>query len=61
MGSVVEELNLMAGFEPGTDLILYEEIKPDMIDLMDTEKSFSDSEIQDGDIICIQKALTEEE
>ncbi|KAI8337200.1 hypothetical protein BC941DRAFT_427009 [Chlamydoabsidia padenii] len=61
VGSVIEELNQMAGFESGTELVLFEEIKPDMIDLMDTDKTFLDSEIQDGDIICIQKGLTEEE
>ncbi|CAO3579210.1 unnamed protein product [Absidia cylindrospora] len=61
VGSVIDELNEIAGFEPGTDLVLYEEIKPEMIDLMDTEKTFSASEIQDGDIICIQKVLTEDE
>lgn len=50
----------MAGFEAGTPISLYEEIKPEMIEGMDLEKTFAQSEIQDGDIICIEKELSEE-
>ncbi|KAI8081535.1 uncharacterized protein BX664DRAFT_340645 [Halteromyces radiatus] len=61
VASIIESLNEMAGFAPDTELVLYEEIKPEMIELMDTDKTFSQSEIQDGDIICIQKGLSEAE
>lgn len=61
VGSIIDELNELAGFEQDTDLILYEEIKAKMIELMDTENSFAVAEIQDGDIICVQRALTDQE
>ncbi|KAI8341471.1 hypothetical protein BC941DRAFT_416983 [Chlamydoabsidia padenii] len=61
VGSIVEDLNRLAGFEQDTELLLYEEIKPKMIEPLNTENSFSAEEIQDGDIICIQKALTNQE
>ncbi|KAF0434881.1 cysteine proteinase [Gigaspora margarita] len=48
-------------FPQHTPLKLHEEIKPDMIVDMNPEFTFQQSEIQHGDIICFQKALTEEE
>ncbi|KAI9484595.1 cysteine proteinase [Zychaea mexicana] len=61
VGSIMDQLNDMAGFEPGTLLSLYEEIKPSMIDAMNTGLTFSEAEIQDGDIICIQKELRDDD
>ncbi|CAJ0751053.1 1668_t:CDS:2 [Entrophospora sp. SA101] len=46
---------------PNTRLNLYEEIKPNMIIEMNPESTFCQSEIQNGDIICFQKALTGKE
>ena len=46
---------------PGTPLKLYEEIKPGMIELMKAKLTFSQSEIQDGDVICFQVDLSEKE
>ncbi|CAO3634585.1 unnamed protein product [Cunninghamella echinulata] len=60
VGSILESLNKMAEFEPETRITLYEEIKPEMVEAMNLEKTFASSEIQDGDIICIEKELTEE-
>jgi len=48
-------------FPPDTPLKIYEEIKPNMIEEMKPKNTFQQSEIQDGDIICFQKALTEKE
>ncbi|RIB21024.1 ICP0-binding domain of ubiquitin-specific protease 7-domain-containing protein [Gigaspora rosea] len=48
-------------FPPHTPLKIYEEIKPYMIEEMKPNLTFQKSEIQNGDIICFQKALTEEE
>ncbi|CAB5149192.1 unnamed protein product [Rhizophagus irregularis] len=48
-------------FSPDTPLKIYEEIKPNMIEKMEFESTFQQSEIQDGDIICFQKDLTEKE
>ncbi|CAO3632410.1 unnamed protein product [Cunninghamella blakesleeana] len=60
VGSIVERLNKLASFEPDTPITLYEEIKPEMVEIMDLEKTFAQSEIQDGDIICIEKELSDE-
>ncbi|RGB42725.1 ICP0-binding domain of ubiquitin-specific protease 7-domain-containing protein [Rhizophagus diaphanus] len=46
---------------PDTPLIIYEEIKPNMIEKMYLNYTFKRSEIQNGDIICFQKALMENE
>jgi ubiquitin carboxyl-terminal hydrolase 7 len=38
-----------------TQLRLYEEIKPQMIDVMKAKQTLKAAELQDGDIICFQK------
>ncbi|KAK9894556.1 cysteine proteinase [Cystobasidium minutum MCA 4210] len=43
----------------GTPLKIYEEIKPNMIELMKTKATFLQSEIQDGDILCFQAEPSE--
>ena len=43
------------------NLALYEEIKHSMIEPMKPKMSFSQAEIQDGDVICFQKDLSETE
>ncbi|RIA93964.1 hypothetical protein C1645_873749 [Glomus cerebriforme] len=48
-------------FPLNTPLKIYEEMKPNMIEEMKPKSTFQQSEIQDGDIICFQKALTEKE
>ncbi|KAI9357685.1 ubiquitin carboxyl-terminal hydrolase 5 [Zopfochytrium polystomum] len=47
----------MARLPPDVPLKLFEEIKPDMIDPLDPRKSFSQAELGDGDIICVQREL----
>ncbi|CAG8844218.1 17810_t:CDS:2, partial [Racocetra persica] len=37
------------------------EVKPNLIEEKNPELTFQQSEMQDGDIICFQKALTEQE
>ncbi|KAK4969844.1 ubiquitin-specific protease ubp15 [Elasticomyces elasticus] len=53
-------LQLM-GWPEGTKVALYEEIKSDFIDPMKYKTTLAVSEIQDGDIVCFQKALSPEE
>ncbi|CAB4475303.1 unnamed protein product [Rhizophagus irregularis] len=48
-------------FSPNTPLKIYEEIKPNMIEEKKPKSTFQQSEMQDGDIICFQKTLTEKE
>ncbi|CAG8813303.1 34982_t:CDS:10, partial [Gigaspora margarita] len=61
VGDIIPILCEKKEFPPHTPLKIYEEIKPNMIIEMKPNLTFSKSEIQDGDIICFQKALTEEE
>ncbi|KAG4101998.1 cysteine proteinase [Neocallimastix lanati (nom. inval.)] len=58
---MVADFNKMKGFPEKTPLLLYEEIKPDMIDEIQLKHNCVTAEIGNGDIICFQKALTQEE
>jgi ubiquitin carboxyl-terminal hydrolase 7 len=44
-----------------TQVKLFEEIKPSMIELMKPKQSLNQAEIQDGDIVCFQKVLSDKE
>ncbi|CAG8581315.1 9289_t:CDS:10, partial [Cetraspora pellucida] len=61
VGDIIPFLREKKNFPPGTSLKIYEEIKPNMIESMRPRLTFQQSEIQDGDVICFQKALTEHE
>lgn len=45
----------------GTEFMLFEEIKHNMIEVMKSKQTFQQSEIQDGDIITFQKVIKESE
>ncbi|EWC45003.1 hypothetical protein DRE_06283 [Drechslerella stenobrocha 248] len=64
-GDKVSELNNVIlsemGWPSNTQLKLWEEIKPGMIEPMKPKQTFAQAEIQDGDIICFQKQLPEKE
>ncbi|PGH27122.1 hypothetical protein AJ80_01078 [Polytolypa hystricis UAMH7299] len=47
------------GWPAGTQFQLYEEIKRDLIEPMKAKQTFQQSEIQDGDIICVQRTVNE--
>lgn len=53
-------LKLM-GWTPGTNFKLSEEIKQNMIEAMKPKVTLAQSEIQDGDIITVQKTMSEKE
>lgn len=53
-------LQLM-GWEPGVALELYEEIKQNYVEQMKPKQTLHASEIQDGDIICFQRHLSDNE
>ncbi|KIP09627.1 hypothetical protein PHLGIDRAFT_86496 [Phlebiopsis gigantea 11061_1 CR5-6] len=61
VGDLVGIINERMRWAPGTPLKLYEEIKPGMIELMKPKLTFTQSEIQDGDIICFQVDISEKE
>ncbi|RUS34189.1 ICP0-binding domain of ubiquitin-specific protease 7 [Jimgerdemannia flammicorona] len=58
---IIPILNMKKGFPLNTALKLFEEIKPSMIDPMKTPTTFQQAEIQDGDIICFQKEISDRE
>ncbi|CAH8348830.1 unnamed protein product [Eruca vesicaria subsp. sativa] len=61
---ILGELIQMAGFAPDEEIELFEEIKFEprvMCEHLDKEQSFRLSQIEDGDIICYQKALAIQE
>ncbi|CAL1704393.1 unnamed protein product [Somion occarium] len=61
VGDLIPLINERMRWTPGTPLKLYEEIKPGMIELMKPKLTFTQSEIQDGDIICFQVDISEKE
>jgi ubiquitin carboxyl-terminal hydrolase 7 len=57
---IMARLNELAGFQPDTDLDLFEEVKFEpgvMCERLDKKISFRFSQIEDGDILCFQKHL----
>ncbi|XP_010519991.1 PREDICTED: ubiquitin carboxyl-terminal hydrolase 12-like [Tarenaya hassleriana] len=61
---IIEKLNVMAGFAPDQEIELFEEIKFEpcvMCEHLDKKTSFRLCQIEDGDIICYQKALTDKD
>ncbi|XP_028806102.1 ubiquitin carboxyl-terminal hydrolase 12 isoform X1 [Neltuma alba] len=56
---ILRKLNEMAGFDPEEEIALYEEIKFEpnvMCEPIDKKLTFRASQLEDGDIICFQKA-----
>ncbi|GLJ15872.1 hypothetical protein SUGI_0262060 [Cryptomeria japonica] len=61
---IMPQLNAMAGFPPNEEIELFEEIKFEpnvMCEIIEKRISFRASQLEDGDIICYQKALTGDE
>lgn len=61
VGDLVPKINELMRWPPTTQCRLYEEIKPGMIEQMKSKATFSQSEIQDGDIICFQMDIPEKD
>ncbi|KZZ88701.1 ubiquitin carboxyl-terminal hydrolase [Ascosphaera apis ARSEF 7405] len=45
----------------GSEVLLFEEVKHNLVQPMKPKQTFGDAEIQNGDIICFQRQLPEEE
>jgi len=58
---MISDFNTMKGFPKDTPLLLYEEIKSDMIDPIPLNIDSTTAEIGNGDIICFQKDITPEQ
>ncbi|KAH7107494.1 cysteine proteinase [Auriculariales sp. MPI-PUGE-AT-0066] len=61
VGDLTAIINERMRWAPTMIIKLYEEIKPGMIEVMKPKQTFAQSEIQDGDIICFQAELPENE
>ena len=59
--SIISLIKKNAGYQDGQELILFEEVKPGMIEPIASEVTFAVAELLDGDIICFQPKLTDEE
>lgn len=59
VGDITSQILNIMGWDADTSLVLFEEIRHSMIDVMKPKQTFQQSEIQDGDIICFQKATTD--
>jgi ubiquitin carboxyl-terminal hydrolase 7 len=59
--SIVSDLKQLVGFPKDQEISIYEEIKSSMVDLVNVNNTFTQSELQDGDILCVQRTLSAEE
>ncbi|KAJ1772579.1 ubiquitin-specific protease ubp15 [Coemansia sp. RSA 1843] len=59
VGGIIPTLRRMAGLPADANLMLYEEVKPSLVEEMDTGLTFQRAEIQSGDIICFQQSSAE--
>ncbi|CAI7812546.1 unnamed protein product [Closterium sp. NIES-53] len=58
-GDVRGKINEMCGLPPTEDILMYEEIKFDpsvMCEAMDRKVTFKGGQLEDGDIVCVQRA-----
>ncbi|KAI8343131.1 hypothetical protein BC941DRAFT_410498 [Chlamydoabsidia padenii] len=60
VGDIIPELINRAGLPQNSSIDLYEEVKPSLIDKMNSKQTFHESEIQHGDIICFQLTVPDE-
>ncbi|KAF2105658.1 hypothetical protein BDV96DRAFT_592163 [Lophiotrema nucula] len=61
VGDVGPQILKLMGWPAGTNFKLSEEIKQNMIEAMKPKVTLATSEIQDGDIITVQRVLTDKE
>lgn len=57
MPSLIERAQL----PKNASLVLYEEVKPTLIEPLRHSKTFNESEFQHGDIICFQLSMGQKE
>lgn len=61
VGDLIPTINELMRWPPTTQVKLFEEIKPGMIEQLKPKATFIQSEIQDGDVICFQIELSEKD
>jgi ubiquitin carboxyl-terminal hydrolase 7 len=59
IASVLPHLRRALGFQPEQELLLFEEIKPSLVERLEdiSTTNFAQAELSNGDIICVQKTL----
>ncbi|KAJ2716966.1 ubiquitin-specific protease ubp15 [Coemansia spiralis] len=57
INDILPALRSMAMLPPDAPVILFEEVKPSMIEELDVSQTFGSAEIQSGDVVCIQPAV----
>lgn len=61
VGDLVPTINELMRWPPTTQVKLFEEIKPGMIEQLKPRATFYQSEIKDGDVVCFQIELSEKD
>ncbi|KAJ2794368.1 ubiquitin-specific protease ubp15, partial [Coemansia guatemalensis] len=61
VADIVPTLRTMVGLPADTPVLLFEEVKPTLIEELDPSVTFQKAEIQSGDIICVQRAIGPED
>ncbi|WFD31159.1 ubiquitinyl hydrolase 1 [Malassezia sp. CBS 17886] len=61
VGDLVPTINELMRWPPTTQVKLFEEIKPGMVEQLKPKATFVQSEIQDGDVLCFQIELSEKD
>ncbi|KAI8330654.1 hypothetical protein EDC96DRAFT_452112 [Choanephora cucurbitarum] len=61
IGAILSVLVEKAGLPKSTSIQLFEEVKPTSIDLLKSDQTFRKAEIQNGDIVCFQRTLSQKE
>lgn len=57
VNEIVPQIQEIMKWDKNTNVVLFEEIKDNMIEQMKPKQTFHQSEIQDGDIICFQELI----
>ena len=58
ISTIIPAIYKVSNFPENQNLILYEEVKPGMVEQVDVNNSFSGAELVDGDILCFQPRLS---
>jgi ubiquitin carboxyl-terminal hydrolase 7 len=61
IASIMPSLIERAQLPKNASLVLYEEVKPTLIEPLRHSKTFNESEFQHGDIICFQLSMGQKE
>ncbi|KAI8886518.1 putative ubiquitin-specific processing protease 21 [Backusella circina FSU 941] len=61
LGDIQEDLVTLVGLEEGADIDIFEEVKPGYILELNKKTTVHDADLQNGDILCIQEHLEDDQ